>query len=150
MTSSFRPNWERVLSEIAHLGTISDAPPPVMTRILYTSTDMAARRYLIQQVEEAGLTWRTDALGNWFVRLEGTDPALPAVATGSHTDAIPHRHDLHPVPARLQPSSRGILLAHRNYGRHRGTGHCHAGTGSILIGFGNGFRGGGDRLQDAM
>ena len=90
MTPSLRPNRERVLAEIAHLGTISDVPPPAVTRILYTPTDMAARRYLIQLAEEAGLRWRTDAIGNWFVCLEGTEPALPAVTTGSHTDAIPH------------------------------------------------------------
>ena len=30
-------------------------------------------------------------LGNTFARWEGTDPELPAVGTGSHIDAIPHR-----------------------------------------------------------
>ena len=33
---------------------------------------------------------REDAVGNTFIRWEGTEPALPAVATGSHIDAIPH------------------------------------------------------------
>ena len=31
-----------------------------------------------------------DAVGNTFLRWEGSEPALPAVATGSHIDAIPY------------------------------------------------------------
>ena len=33
---------------------------------------------------------REDAVGNTFARWTGTDPELPAVATGSHIDAIPN------------------------------------------------------------
>ena len=33
---------------------------------------------------------RVDAIGNTFLRFEGSDLTLPAVGTGSHTDAIPH------------------------------------------------------------
>ncbi len=40
-------------------------------------------------MEAAGLVVRQDAVGNIFARWEGTDPSLPAVATGSHIDAIP-------------------------------------------------------------
>ncbi len=83
-------NAERLLSEIEHISGFSDVPAPAVTRILYTPTDMAARRYLKQLADEAGLSWREDALGNWFVRLQGAEPDLPAVATGSHIDAIPY------------------------------------------------------------
>ena len=38
---------------------------------------------------EAGLAVREDAVGNTFARWEGLRPDLPAVATGSHIDAIP-------------------------------------------------------------
>ncbi len=83
-------NAERLLGEIEHISRFSDVPAPAVTRILYTPTDMAARHYLKQLADAAGLPWREDALGNWFVRLQGTEPDLPAVATGSHIDAIPH------------------------------------------------------------
>ena len=33
---------------------------------------------------------REDAVGNTFARWVGSDPALPAIGTGSHIDAIPH------------------------------------------------------------
>ena len=39
---------------------------------------------------EALLDIREDAVGNTFCRWAGTDPELPAVATGSHIDAIPN------------------------------------------------------------
>jgi ureidoglycolate amidohydrolase len=39
---------------------------------------------------EEGFEVREDAVGNTFIRWVGTEPELPAVATGSHMDAIPH------------------------------------------------------------
>ncbi len=83
-------NANRLHRDIQELSQFTDAPRPAVTRILYTPTDMAARAYLKGRADTAGLAWREDALGNWFVRLPGLDAALPAVATGSHTDAIPH------------------------------------------------------------
>lgn len=37
----------------------------------------------------AGLAVREDSFGSIFGRWVGSDPAAPAVGTGSHTDAIP-------------------------------------------------------------
>ena len=51
---------------------------------------MRARNWLKQLYSEAGLQVREDAVGNTFARWQGADPDLPAVGTGSHTDAIPH------------------------------------------------------------
>ncbi len=51
---------------------------------------MRARAWLKQLYAEAGLQVREDAVGNTFARWQGTEPDLPAVGTGSHTDAIPH------------------------------------------------------------
>ncbi len=39
---------------------------------------------------EAGLAIREDPIGNIFARWEGSEPDLPAVGSGSHTDAIPN------------------------------------------------------------
>ena len=50
---------------------------------------MKARTYVKQLMKEAGLTVREDTMGNIFGRLPGPNPSAPAVATGSHTDAIP-------------------------------------------------------------
>lgn len=80
---------ERLSAEIDKLALISDAPAPAVTRILFTDRDLEGRAYVKTLAEEAGLTIREDALGNMFLRWEGTEPDLPAVATGSHIDAIP-------------------------------------------------------------
>lgn len=61
-----------------------------MTRVVFTETDLRARDYLRTLYEDAGLTVRVDPIGNTFARWEGSEPAAPAVGTGSHCDAIPH------------------------------------------------------------
>lgn len=76
--------------QIETLAAISEAPAPVVTRVLFSEADLAARRQIDAWCREAGLTVRTDAAGNGFARWTGADPALPPVATGSHIDAIPN------------------------------------------------------------
>ncbi|MGL4511982.1 MAG: hydantoinase/carbamoylase family amidase, partial [Lacipirellulaceae bacterium] len=82
----------RLQAELEQLATFSSCPepPPAVTRVVYSPEDVAARAYLRSVYEEAGLAVREDAVGNVFARWEGSDPTLPAVATGSHCDAIPH------------------------------------------------------------
>jgi ureidoglycolate amidohydrolase len=81
---------QRLNVEIEALAAISDAEPPAVTRIVFTSTDLKARAWVISHCEEAGLAVRQDAIGNIFSRWNGADPAAPAVGTGSHIDAIPN------------------------------------------------------------
>lgn len=80
---------DRLMAEIEELSSFSDAAAPAVTRVLYTPTDMAARDYLQKLALDAGFEWRSDAIGNSFVRWPGSQPHLPAVATGSHMDAVP-------------------------------------------------------------
>jgi len=80
----------RLILEIEALALISEAPAPAVTRIVFTPADLKAREWLKGLCEEAGLALRHDAIGNTFVRWAGLDPALPAVGTGSHIDAIPN------------------------------------------------------------
>lgn len=80
----------RLLSEIEELALISEAEPPVVTRIVFTLADMHARAWLVGRCEAAGLKVRRDAIGNTFARWEGSDIHAPVVGTGSHIDAIPN------------------------------------------------------------
>jgi ureidoglycolate amidohydrolase len=80
---------ERLSSELDQLASFSDAPAPAVTRVLFTEPDRSARKWFAGLVAEAGLALRQDAAGNLFARWAGTDASAPAVATGSHTDAIP-------------------------------------------------------------
>jgi ureidoglycolate amidohydrolase len=81
---------DRIQSEIEELARISDAEAPAVTRIVFTPTDLKARAWLRAKCAEAGLGVRQDAIGNMFARWAGVDKTVPAVATGSHFDAIPN------------------------------------------------------------
>jgi ureidoglycolate amidohydrolase len=83
-------NLNRLLSELETLASFSDAPPPAVTRVVFSEQDLAARAYLRGLFAEAGLSIRVDAVGNTFARWLGADHTLAAVGTGSHTDAVPH------------------------------------------------------------
>ena len=61
-----------------------------VTRVVFTERDGEARAWLKGLAAGAGLAMREDALGNTFFRWEGAEPALAAVSTGSHIDAIPN------------------------------------------------------------
>ena len=75
---------------IEELSLITEATPPVVTRVLFSDADLRGRDYVRKLCQDAGLKVRVDAVGNMFARWEGSAPELPAVATGSHTDAIPN------------------------------------------------------------
>lgn len=81
----------RLQHNLERLAGFSDAPPPAVTRVLFTPTDMQARQFIRALMEGVGLLqFRQDPAGNLFGRWIGSEPDLPAVATGSHCDAIPH------------------------------------------------------------
>jgi ureidoglycolate amidohydrolase len=80
----------RLQSELERLATFSEAPPPAVTRVVFTETDLSAREYVKSLARAAQLAVREDSAGNMFARWTGTEPSLPAVGTGSHIDAIPN------------------------------------------------------------
>lgn len=79
----------RLSAELEQLARISDLEPPAVTRVVFTESDLRARKFIRGLCAAAGLTVREDPVGNLFARREGTEPSLPAAGTGSHTDAIP-------------------------------------------------------------
>src|ERR671931_707372 len=83
-------NSDQLYSELQTLASFTDAPPPAVTRIVFSKTDMAARAYIKKLCTAANLVVREDAIGNTFARWTGLEPDLPAIGTGSHTDAIPN------------------------------------------------------------
>jgi N-carbamoyl-L-amino-acid hydrolase len=83
-------NAIRLQQDIDALAAISEQPPPVVTRVLFSEADQRARAFLRERCAALGLALREDAVGNLFARWTGTNPSLPPVATGSHTDAIPN------------------------------------------------------------
>src|SRR5580698_2660658 len=81
---------ERLAGELDALGAISQEPPPVVTRVVFTEADASGREFVKNLCSQAGLATRVDAVGNTFARWVGADPMLAPVGTGSHIDAIPN------------------------------------------------------------
>jgi N-carbamoyl-L-amino-acid hydrolase len=79
-----------LILELLSLGQISEAEPPVVTRVVFSEADLRARGYVKSLCASAGLTIHEDAIGNTFARWQGSDPELAPVGTGSHIDAIPN------------------------------------------------------------
>jgi hydantoinase/carbamoylase family amidase len=72
---------------IAELATYNDDPAAGgITREVFTPTYERSVEFVSGLMRDVGLDVRRDAFGNLYGRLEGTDPSLPAVRTGSHVD----------------------------------------------------------------
>jgi N-carbamoyl-L-amino-acid hydrolase len=80
----------RLRTQIDELASISEAPAPVVTRVLFSDADLKARAFVKNICHELDLSIRQDAIGNIFARWPGSAPKLATVATGSHIDAIPN------------------------------------------------------------
>ena len=85
-----RINSARLQAQIQALAAISEVPAPVVTRVLFSEADLKGREFVKKICHEIALSVREDAVGNIFARWPGSNPGLAAVATGSHTDAIPN------------------------------------------------------------
>ncbi|MFT4269349.1 MAG: Zn-dependent hydrolase [Xenophilus sp.] len=80
---------ERLWDSLMTLARIGATDKGGVCRLALTELDRQGRELFIRWAREAGCTLRVDAIGNLFARREGTDPSLPAVATGSHIDTQP-------------------------------------------------------------
>jgi len=81
-------NPARLNQTLAGLGRIGETPQG-MARLAFSPADVAGRKYVIALMQQAGLAVSIDPAGNIIGRREGADPALPAIALGSHTDTVP-------------------------------------------------------------
>jgi ureidoglycolate amidohydrolase len=88
--AGFPIDSKRLQHWIDWLAAISEAPAPVVTRVLFSDADLKARAFVKNLCRKLDLSIREDAVGNIFARWNGSNPELPPVATGSHIDAIPN------------------------------------------------------------
>jgi N-carbamoyl-L-amino-acid hydrolase len=78
-------HWDRLM-RMARLGAI---PGDGVNRAALSDLDHQARRLLLSWAAEIGLAPSVDALGNLFLRQEGTNPTLAPILAGSHMDSQP-------------------------------------------------------------
>ena len=76
----------------AHLSALSEFGKNAfggVTRLAYTAPDLAARAYTIDAMKAAGLTVRTDSVGNIYGTRAGKNSTLAPIIFGSHVDSVP-------------------------------------------------------------
>ncbi|THE11939.1 Zn-dependent hydrolase [Bacillus timonensis] len=81
---------KRLASRLAALSEIGLTPDNGSHRIGFSHEEKAAKDLVKQWMTEAGLTVTEDGAGNVFGRLNGNNPDLPALLSGSHVDSVPN------------------------------------------------------------
>lgn len=61
-----------------------------INRLAFTDADWEGRQYIIDRMADAGLNVEIDGFGNVIGYKVGTNPDLPIVMVGSHTDSVPN------------------------------------------------------------
>ena len=61
-----------------------------INRLAFTDADWEGRQYIIDRMTDAGLDVEIDEFGNVIGYKVGTNPDLPVVMVGSHTDSVPN------------------------------------------------------------
>lgn len=82
-------NIERIHSRLEELYQCGAQEDGTFTRMAYSQEDVAGREKFMDYFRNLGLSPRVDEAGNIIVRLEGKNPDLPAILTGSHLDTVP-------------------------------------------------------------
>ncbi len=80
-----KDNIERIIRNIDKFQT---GEGEGTTRVLFTEPELAARDYVKNEMKALGLKVKEDAIGNIFGTLEGCNPDLAPVWTGSHIDTV--------------------------------------------------------------
>jgi len=83
-----KPDLTRVKADIEKLATFVDTDKPGWTRRPFTPWYVQSRSWLTEQLTALGAEVRLDAASNLIGRIPGSDPALPAIMIGSHTDTV--------------------------------------------------------------
>ena len=83
-----RVDAERLWRDLLALAALTEPDRPY-TRRSFTPLFAQGRALIAERMAAAGLTVRVDAGGNMIGRIEGSDPALGAIAIGSHSDTVP-------------------------------------------------------------
>src|SRR5258705_1368036 len=100
---------DRLWQRHADMAKLGGTPKGGVNRQALSPEDAAARNLLASWAKARGFSIFTDAIGNLFVRREGSDPKALPVMSGSHMDqAAGH--------GRCLDQRRGLALPARRHG----------------------------------
>ena len=89
MTEELSVNGERLWQRLMEMAKIGETEAGGCNRQALTDEDAVGRALFTGWCEGAGCTVGLDAIGNMFVRRQGTETAAPVVMAGSHLDTQP-------------------------------------------------------------
>jgi beta-ureidopropionase / N-carbamoyl-L-amino-acid hydrolase len=87
--AEFHVNAQRLQASLEKLSEFGRNADGGVTRLGYSDVELAARKWVMELMRDAGLTVRMDAAGNIFGRREGSEN-LPVLLFGSHIDSVVH------------------------------------------------------------
>lgn len=90
MNADLRINGDRLLTDLEELAQIGGTEDGGVHRPALSSNDLAAREWLRDKAESAGLTVHKDGIGNVSAVLESASPDARTVMFGSHLDTVPY------------------------------------------------------------
>jgi beta-ureidopropionase / N-carbamoyl-L-amino-acid hydrolase len=82
-------NADRLWQSIMDMARIGSTPEGGSCRLALSPEDTDARALLLGWSKPLNLRFEQDAIGNMFLRRQGSDDTAPAVAFGSHLDTVP-------------------------------------------------------------
>jgi N-carbamoyl-L-amino-acid hydrolase len=82
-------NCDRLDRSLAELACIGKLPDGGVCRLAFSEEDLQARRLVSKWMQEAGMSVRSDAVGNIIGTYAGTESGTAVLATGSHIDTVP-------------------------------------------------------------
>jgi len=82
-------NPDRMEKRILALSAFGVNPQGGVSRLGFSEADIAARKFMINLMEQAGLEVRIDAGGNIIGKRKGKKSNLPVILFGSHIDSVP-------------------------------------------------------------
>jgi len=81
-----RDRLDLSITELAEIGKLANGG---VCRLAFSDADIKARELVKIWMKEAGMTVRTDAVGNIIGTYAGKEERIAALATGSHIDTVP-------------------------------------------------------------
>ena len=83
-----KANPDRMEERIKALSQFGANPEGGVSRVAYSDSDIAGRKYVMGLMKNAGLEVHIDAAGNIIGKRKGKNNGLPSIAFGSHIDSV--------------------------------------------------------------
>ena len=84
----YKCDENRMQDKIATISQFGATGNGGITRYSLSDEDLLARKEFVNRMKAIGAEIKTDDMGNVYATLKGSDPTLPAIVTGSHSDSV--------------------------------------------------------------